>query len=57
MQPKKEVRTAGSMKNATQTDSGVKDFYTRDEALQFTKKDFDKNPALFKAVEKSMLKW
>jgi hypothetical protein len=57
MQPRKEIRTAGSMKNATQTDSGVKDFYTRDEALQFTKKDFDKNPALFKAVEKSMLKW
>jgi hypothetical protein len=57
MQPKKEIRTAGSMKNATQTDTGVKDFYTRDEALQFTKKDFDKNPALFKAVEKSMLKW
>lgn len=57
MQPRKEVRTAGSMKNATQTDTGVKDFYTRDEALQFTKKDFDKNPALYKAVEKSMLKW
>ena len=49
MQPRKEVRTAGSMKNATQTDTGVKDFYTRDEALQFTRKDFDKNPALFKA--------
>lgn len=57
MQPKKEIRTAGSMKNATQTETGVKDFYTRDEALQFTKQDFDKNPALFKAVEKSMLKW
>jgi hypothetical protein len=57
MQPRKEVRTAGSMKNATQTDTGVKDFYTRDEALQFTKKDFDRNPALFKAVEQSMLKW
>lgn len=57
MQPKKEVRTAGSMKNATQTDTGVKDFYTRDEALQFTKKDFDRNPALFKAVEQSMLRW
>ena len=57
MQPKKEVRTAGSMKNATQTDSGVKDFYTRDEALQFTKADFDKNPALYKAVQQSMLRW
>lgn len=57
MQPKKEVRTAGSMKNATPTETGVKDFYTRDEALKFTKKDFDRNPALFKAVEQSMLKW
>ena len=57
MQPKKEVRTAGSMHNTTPTETGVKDFYTRDEALKFTKKDFDNNPALFKAVEKSMLKW
>lgn len=57
MKPRKEVRTAGSMTSATQTDTGVKDFYTRDEALQFTKADFDKNPALFKAVEQSMHKW
>lgn len=56
-QPKKEVKTMGSMKNTTSNDTGVKDFYTREEALQFTKKDFDKNPALFKAVEKSMYKW
>ena len=57
LQPKPEVEVIGSMKNATSTDSGVKDFYTRDEALKFTKKDFDKNPALYKAVEQSMLKW
>jgi len=57
MQPRKEVRTAGSMTNTNAPDTGVKDFYTRDEALQFTKKDFDENPALFKAVEKSMHKW
>jgi hypothetical protein len=57
MQPKKEVKTMGSMTNTTSKDTGVKDFYTREEALQFTKKDFDKNPALFKAVEKSMYKW
>ena len=55
--PKPKVETMGSMKNATSNDTGVKDFYTRDEALKFTKKDFDKNPALFKAVENSMLKW
>ncbi len=56
-QPKKEIRTMGSMKNSSSTDGTVKDFYTRDEALQFTKKDFDKNPALYKAVTESMLKW
>lgn len=53
-QPKKEHKTMGSMKNSESGDNGVKDFYTRDEALRFTKKDFDKNPALFKAVERSM---
>lgn len=57
MNPKKEVQTMGSMRNNTTVENTVKDFYTRDEALKFTKKDFDKNPALFKAVEKSMLKW
>lgn len=56
-QPKKEVRTMGSMKNSASDDSGVKEFYTRDEALKFTRKDFDKNPALFKAVQESMRKW
>ena len=56
-QPKKNIRTMGSMKNSTGEDGTVKDFYTRDEALKFTKADFDKNPALFKAVEASMLKW
>lgn len=55
--PKKEIKTMGSMKNSIGDDSGVKDFYTRDEALQYTKADFDKNPALFKAVVESMHKW
>ena len=53
----KEYKTMGSMKNSTSDDGTVKDFYTRDEALKFTKADFDKNPALYKAVEASMLKW
>ena len=57
MQPRKEVHTIGSMKNTDSGDTGVKDFYTRDEALKFTKADFDKNPALYKAVQKSMQKW
>ena len=57
MKPKKEIKPMGSMTNKTTEDGTVKDFYTRDEALQFTKADFDKNPALFKAVQESMLKW
>ena len=56
-QPKKEIKTMGSLKNTDSADSGVKDFYTPEEARRFTKKDFDNNPALFKAVENSMLKW
>ena len=55
--PKKEIHTMGSMRNSNSGDAGVKDFYSRDEALKFTKKDFDSNPALFAAVQKSMLKW
>lgn len=55
--PKKEIKTMGSMKTASAPDDGVKDFYTPEEARKFTKKDFDSNPALFKAVENSMLKW
>lgn len=56
-QPKKEFKTMGSMRNSTSQNGTVKEFYTRDEALQFTMADFDKNPALYKAVEASMLKW
>lgn len=56
-QPKKDIKPMGSMKNSNSADNGVKDFYTPEEARRFTKKDFDNNPALFKAVENSMLKW
>ena len=55
--PKKDIHTMGSMRNSNSGDAGVKDFYSRDEALKFTKKDFDSNPALYAAVQKSMLKW
>ena len=54
--PKKEVEVIGSMKNATE-EPGVKDFYSYEEAMKFTKAEFDKNPDLFKAVERSMSKW
>jgi hypothetical protein len=56
-QPKKDIKPMGSMKNTASSDNGVKDFYTVEEARRFTKKDYDKNPALFAAVEKSMQKW
>ena len=56
-QPKKEIKTMGSMKNTASGDNGVKDFYTVEEAKRFTKADFDKNPALYDAVKKSMQKW
>ena len=39
------------------TKKEIKDFYTYEEASKFTRKDFDKNPALFKAVERSMTMW
>ena len=57
IKPKPKVETVGSMKGTTSKDNGVKDFYTYEESLRFTKADFDKNPELFKAVERSMLKW
>lgn len=56
----KEPKTAekiGSMKSTAVKDNGVKEFYSYEEALKFTKEDFDKNPALYKAVERSMYKW
>ena len=56
-QPKKEIQTMGSMKNNTVDDRAVKDFYSYEEAVRFTKKDFDKNPELMKAVEASMRQW
>jgi hypothetical protein len=56
-QPQKEIRTMGSMKSTPASDGGVKEFYTVDEARKFTKADYDNNPALFAAVERSMQKW
>lgn len=55
--PKKETKSMGSMKNNNSGDNGVKEFYTVEEAKRFTKKDFDNNPALYAAVERSMQKW
>jgi hypothetical protein len=57
VKPKPKVEPMGSMKNNTAKDSGVKDFYTRDEALKFSRMEIRKNPALKKAIEQSMYKW
>ncbi len=56
-QPKKEIKTMGSMKNHNSGDNGVKEFYSVEEAKKFSPKDYDENPALFAAVKKSMQKW
>lgn len=56
-QPRKEIKTMGSMKSNVSDDNGVKDYYSYEEAMKFTKADFDKNPALYAAVQKSMTKW
>lgn len=56
-QPKKEIKTAGSMLNTSSAYDGVKDFYTPEEARRFTVEDFNKNPALLAKVEESMKKW
>lgn len=55
--PKKEIKPMGSVKNVVSDDSKVKEFYTREEAMKFTRKDLDKNPELVKAIENSMRKW
>jgi hypothetical protein len=56
-QPKKDIKTMGSMKHSAPADSGVKEFYSYEEASRFTRKDLDKNPELVKAIERSMAKW
>ena len=55
--PKKEIQPMGSMKNSESGDKGVKEFYTVEEARKFSRKELDANPELFKAIERSMLKW
>ena len=56
-QPKKEIRTPGSMKNTIPSDDDIKDFYTVEEARRFTEADFKKNPKLFDKVVESSRKW
>lgn len=55
--PKTEVQTMGSVKTVDSGDGGIKDFYSQEEAGKFSKEDYLRNPALLKAVERSMTKW
>lgn len=55
-EPKPKAKNPGSMKNTT-TQSDIKEYYTPEEAKKFTRKDYDKNPKLLEAVERSMTKW
>lgn len=56
--PKKKVEPMGSMKNTdANTNKGVKDYYSPEEASKFTRKDFEENPELYKAICDSMPKW
>lgn len=53
--PKKDIQPMGSVKSNAPS-SGVKDYYTPEEARRLTKEELD-DPAVFKAVTKSMEKW
>ena len=56
-QPKKDIKTMGSMKNTGSADNGVKDYYSYEEASKFKNEDYDKTPGLEEAVKRSMHKW
>lgn len=53
----KKFEPLGSMKTTETKNNGVKEYYSFEEAKKFTRKDFDKNPELYKAVCDSMTKW
>ena len=56
-QPKKEFKTMGSMKNTDSADTGIKDYYSPEEAKRFTQDEINRNPELADAIERSMRKW
>ena len=56
-QPKKEIKTMGSMKSTAVDNGAVKDFYSYEEAMKFTDDDYNKIPGLEAAVVSSMEKW
>lgn len=54
---KSNIEPIGSMKGTKSSDPSVKEFYSFEEASKFTREELDKNPALFEAIKRSMLKW
>lgn len=56
-QPKKEFKTMGSIKHTASDSGAVKEFYSVEEARKFSQDDLNKNPALYEAIKRSMLKW
>ncbi len=56
-QPKKEFKTMGSVKHTASDSGAVKEFYSVEEARKFSQEDLNKNPALYEAIKRSMLKW
>lgn len=58
MNKKEKPFSAGSLTGSKeQNKNEIKDYYTYEESLQFSREDFNRNPELFKAVEKSMPYW
>lgn len=55
-QPRKEIKSPGSMKSTAQ-DDGIKEYYSPEEAKRFTQAEINSNPALVEAIERSMRKW
>lgn len=56
-QPKKEVKTMGSMKNTASTENEVKEYYSPEEARRFTLDELNKKPAVYASILESMKKW
>ena len=51
-----QPKSPGSAKSNTSTNE-IKEYYTPEEARQFTEEDLEKNPKLMKVIELSMQKW
>jgi len=55
-QAPKKPSSPGSAKN-NNAGTQIKEYYTPEEARRFTEEDYEKNPRLMEAVEKSMQQW